>query len=489
MPNPLPAPSRALSQRQVGLHPSTHLYLAVGMALLIGMLVASYMQASAGLDALKQFGISSLHAGHLDRLTLLLLDAQSAARGYALTEDPAYRTSFQASAKKIQDTILVINQDHQTEQRPNTIELIKKAQAMVTYLERGNRMIERGMALDKAWIDRGTLAMDAYKMQHTAMKAELLTDNLNNVRQSVSGFENARISTVLLSIASLMLLVLAIAQKQKKQELREEINHMLEAENERLERDVRHRTEELTNLATYLTEVREAEKLHLAREMHDELGALLTAAKLDADWIERKLPPESRTLVAQRLARLRQSLIGGITLKRRITNDLRPALLYDLGLIDALRALIDEFRQAEELEVKADLPETEPELSEAVSLSLFRIVQEAFTNIRKYARAHHVSVALHVTSTGIELSIEDDGVGFDLDSPKLARHGLAGIKHRVFTHGGELDIDTAPDAGVKIRVVLPANAGGETRHQHRAGDRRQEPGGAAGLNRVSDRPG
>jgi len=189
------------------------------------------------------------------------------------------------------------------------------------------------------------------------------------------------------------------------------------------------------------------------------------------------------------LARLRQNLAGGITLKRRITNDLRPALLYDLGLIDALRALIDEFRKGEEIEVKADLPEAEPELSEAVSLSLFRIVQEAFTNIRKYARAHHVSVALHVTSTGIELSIEDDGVGFDLDSPKLARHGLAGIKHRVFTHGGELDINTAPDAGVKIRVVLPADARGETRYQHRAGDRRQDPGGAAGLNRAGDGPG
>jgi protein-histidine pros-kinase len=438
------------------LRPSTHLYLAVGMALLIGMLVASYMQASAGLDALKQFGISSLHASHLDGLNLLLLDAQSATRGYALTEDPAYRTSFQASARKIQDTILVINQDHQIEPRPNTIELIKKAQALVAHMELGNRLIERGVALDKGWFDKGTMAMDAYEMQHTTMKAELLTENLKNVRQSVNGFENARISTVLLSIASLMLLVLAIAQKQKKQELREKINHMLEAENERLEREVRFRTEELTNLATYLTDVREKEKLHLAREMHDELGALLTAAKLDADWIERKLPPESRTLVAQRMARLRQSLIGGITLKRRITNDLRPALLYDLGLIDALRALIDEFRQSEEIEVKADLPEAEPELSEAVSLSLFRIVQEAFTNIRKYARARHVSVTLHVTPPGIELSIEDDGVGFDLDSPKVARHGLAGIKHRVFTHGGELDIRTAPDAGVKIRVVLPA---------------------------------
>jgi protein-histidine pros-kinase len=157
------------------------------------------------------------------------------------------------------------------------------------------------------------------------------------------------------------------------------------------------------------------------------------------------------------MTRLRQSLTSGITLKRRITNDLRPALLYDLGLIEALRALIDEFRQSEEkTEVKAELPEAEPELSEAVSLSLFRIVQEAFTNIRKYARAQHVGVSLRLTPTAIELTIEDDGVGFDLDSPKLARHGLAGIKHRVFTHGGQLDIRTAPGAGVTIRAVLPA---------------------------------
>lgn len=220
---------------------------------------------------------------------------------------------------------------------------------------------------------------------------------------------------------------------------------------------MRSRTEELTNLATYLTTVRETEKLDLAREMHDELGALLTAAKLDADWIERKLPSDAQTLVAQRLVRLRQSLASGITLKRRITNNLRPALLYDLGLIEALKALIEEFRQGEEkIDVVVALPESEPELSEDVSLSLFRIVQEAFTNIRKYAQARHVRVSLHVTAETIGLEVEDDGVGFDPASPKLARHGLAGIKHRVFTHGGQLDIRSAPDAGVTIRVTLPA---------------------------------
>ncbi|OGU23553.1 MAG: histidine kinase [Hydrogenophilales bacterium RIFOXYD1_FULL_62_11] len=426
------------------------------MALLIGMLVASYMQASTGLEALKQFGISSQHADHLDRVHTLFIERQSATRGYALTREPAYLASYRETATKIQDSLKIVRQDHQNHLQTETAELILQAQAMAAHMDVVVARIERGEPLEKAWFDQGALEMEAYKRQHNAMKAALLTENLENVRQSMKGFENARISMLLLAVASLLLLVVAISQKQQQQELLEKIQHMLAAENERLERDVRHRTEELTSLATYLTEVRETEKQNLARELHDELGALLTAAKLDADWIERTLPPESRTLVAQRMARLRQSLIGGITLKRRITSGLRPALLYDLGLIEALKALIEEFRQIEGIEVKADLPEAEPEFSEACLLSLFRIVQEAFTNIRKYAQARHVDVSLRVTPTTIELTIEDDGVGFDLDSPKLARHGLAGIKHRVFTHGGQLDIRTAPGTGVMLRAILPA---------------------------------
>lgn len=454
MPNlPSPAPGRAASQWHDGLRRNTHLYLAVGMAFLIGMLVTSYMQASAGLEAMKQFATSSLHAGHLDHLHLLLLEAQAATRGYALTRDPAHLASGRASLATIRDDMEVIKQD--SEGNPSMEDLVRQAQALAARMEHANRQIERGARLEEGWFDENGRAMAAYKSRHSAVKAALLTENLLNAGQSMKNFENARLSTVLLAIASLMLLMLAISLKQKKQELGERIQRMLEAENERLEREVHRRTEELTNLATYLTEVRETEKLHLAREMHDELGALLTAAKLDADWIERTLPADARELVSQRLMRLRQNLVGGITLKRRITNDLRPALLYDLGLIEAVKALIEEFRQSEEIEVTVDLPEAEPELSEAVSLSLFRIVQEAFTNIRKYARAHHVGVSLRVGPTTVELSIEDDGVGFDLASPKLARHGLAGIKHRVFTHRGQLDIRTAPGAGVTIRAVLP----------------------------------
>jgi protein-histidine pros-kinase len=448
----------AEARRSRGWHFSAHLYLAVGMALVIGMLVTSYMQASAGLEAMKQFGLSSQQANHLDRLALQLFEAQSATRGYALTRDPAHLSAFRASVAKTEDLLQTIEDANGSRDDGRTGELVHHARAQIARMTAVSEAIERGVRPEKSWFEQGTRAMDAYKRQHYMMKAELLTRNLQNVKDSVAGFENARISTVLLAIASLTLLVLAVSQKIGKQELQDKIQDLLEAENERLEREVRNRTQELTNLATYLTEVPEAEKQRLARELHDELGALLTAAKLDADWIERSLPPESRALIAQRLARLRQSLTSGITLKRRITNDLRPALLYELGLVDALRALIEEFRQSEDVEVSADLPETEPQLSEAVSLSCFRIVQEAFTNIRKYAAAKHVRVTLHASAKAIELSIEDDGVGFDPESPKLARHGLAGIKHRVMTHGGRLDIVSAPGAGVKVHAVLPLEA-------------------------------
>lgn len=423
------------------------------MALLISILVASYMQASAGLEALNQFGISSEHAHQLDDLNVLLLDTQSTARGYALTRDADDLATYRELSARINDTLRSIEQ--QNKDTPLAAELIIKAHTVSQRIDLAVQHIEGGAVLEKTWFDTSNQIMDDYKHQHNLIKTQLLTQSLEDVRRSVKGFENARISTVLLAIASLLLLVLSIAQRQKQQELLEKIQQLLTAKNERLEREVQARTEELTSLATYLTDVRETEKLHLAREMHDELGALLTAAKLDADWIERTLPPDTQALVAQRLTRLRQNLVGGITLKRRFTNDLRPALLYDLGLIEALRALIEEFRNIDKVEVDLDLPETEPELTEAVSLSLFRIVQEAFTNIRKYAQAQRVSVSLRTTANAIELTIQDDGVGFDADSPRLSHHGLAGIKHRVFTHGGQLDIHTAPGAGVKIHVTLP----------------------------------
>lgn len=457
MPNePASAPSR-VSPPPEKWNRRTQLLFASGMALLIATLVAGYMQASSGLDAMRRFGISSLQADDLDQVLRLMLQQQATLRGYALDRDPAYLDAYRTNAPKLRAGLRLVEQNATDDLRPEVTELVNKANATRARLDHTMERLERGERRVPAWFDEGTRLMQEFKDQHARMKGALLAQSLDTVKDSVRASEIARALSVSLAIASLLLLVLAIAQKQKQQELLERIQHLLVAENERLEREVRHRTEELTQLASYLTTVRETEKLDLARELHDELGALLTAAKLDADSIARSLPPEARLLVAQRVARLRQSLVGGITLKRRIIDNLRPALLYDLGLIEALKALLEEFRLAEQaIEVQADLPETGPDLADDVALSLFRIVQEALTNIRKYAQARHVRVSLRITATGIELSVADDGVGFDLDAPTIARHGLAGIRHRVLAHGGTLDIHTAPGVGVELRAVLPA---------------------------------
>lgn len=458
MPNTdIKTPPKTTKKLRDPLHTSSHVYLAIGIATLIAMLVSSYLQAAAGLDALKQFGVMNQKGNNLDQLKRLLLDAESATRGYLLTHDPYYLRPYGTAIPNIRDAMVAIEQDYtnRPEMHASAIELIKLAQKVTLILETTISQAQQGIAIDKNWLEVDNLAMETYRSHHSALKQEVLEYNALNVERSVAGFQNSQIITVLLALVSLLLLILSITQKQKKQELQEKINDLLQRENEKLEREVEFRTQELTNLATYLTNVRETEKLNLARELHDELGALLTAAKLDADWVERNLPADVRELITQRITRLRRTLTSGITLKRRITNDLRPALLTDLGLLEAVSALTRDFQQANEIELNIDLPSIDPDFSEAVSLSLFRIIQEAFTNIQNYAQAHRVSLSLSVTETAIKLFISDDGIGFDMASPKIARHGLAGIKHRVFTHNGKLDIRSAPGAGTSILVELP----------------------------------
>ena len=429
-----------------------HLTLAFGIAILIATLVASYMQASAGLEALSRVALTNLHTDHVDQLRLHMAQAQSIARGYVITRDPEYLDRFNKTVRMTRDDIQSISADIKDEIAIDR--LVKTALESVAYMEIEVRKATRGERQEKQSVLQSSRIMARYAAEHQAVRRTLTMQNMIDVRQSVTSFRQTQIVTVVLAIAALVLLLLAITENQKQYTLRRKINQMLVAEKDRLERMVRDRTAELTTLASYLTEVRETEKLHLARELHDELGALMTAAKLDSDWIERKLPEETRALVAHRLARLRQSLASGIALKRRIINDLRPALLFDLGLIEALRVLAGEFNQGDELVLNLDLPDDETLFAEDVALSVFRIVQEALTNIRKYAQAQRVDITLQIQAGVIHLTIADDGVGFDTAQLKLGRQGLAGIKHRVLAHGGLLTIQSSA-AGTTLHVQVP----------------------------------
>jgi signal transduction histidine kinase len=238
--------------------------------------------------------------------------------------------------------------------------------------------------------------------------------------------------------------------------LREQISRILKNENQRLDALVQERTSELSELASYLTNVREAEKLRLARELHDELGALLTAAKMELGWIARNLDDSIPEVCRERLARLEEFLNNGIAMKRRIIDGLRPPLLEELGLINALRALGAEFDQGAEETLSLDLPDTDIDLDPASTLALYRIAQEALTNIRKHARAHRIGISLTETQGKLEIVIKDDGIGFLSSDKTIRHHGLAGMKHRVQMCGGEFFLSSQLGKGTEIvaRIAL-----------------------------------
>ena len=229
----------------------------------------------------------------------------------------------------------------------------------------------------------------------------------------------------------------------------------LQAINHRLAEEVQLRTRQLTELTQHLQTAREDERARLARDLHDELGALLTSAKLDAARLRSRLaavqPPAGDAL--ERLAHLNDTLDRVISLKRRITEDLRPSSLDHLGLAVTLQILAREFGAQAGVQVHLDLAEAP--LSPTAETAAYRIVQEAVTNISKYAQARQVWISLGRQGECALLVVRDDGRGFDTATPRARRYGLAGMRIRAEAEQGRLRLFSAPGRGTRITVTLP----------------------------------
>lgn len=218
------------------------------------------------------------------------------------------------------------------------------------------------------------------------------------------------------------------------------------------EQQLRQRTAQLTELTRHLQTAREDERQRLARDLHDELGALLTSAKLDAARIRSRLgntAPEA----LERLTHLVETLDSVIVLKRRITEDLRPSALSHLGLATTLDILAREFAERSRIEVHTALAPVR--LAPGAELMLYRVVQEAVTNISKHADARHVRIVLAAHPDRVEVSIQDDGVGFDSRVAPTSAYGLLGMRFRVEAEGGTLVLRSAPGQGCLIQATLP----------------------------------
>ena len=224
---------------------------------------------------------------------------------------------------------------------------------------------------------------------------------------------------------------------------------------EELDQLVNERTRQLEALGWHLQAVSENEKTQLARELHDELGAILTASKMDVAWARRKLQ-DTDPAIAEKLTRALETLDQGIALKRRIIEDMRPTVLANFGLVTALRTLADEAAQRNGWALDLQLPSDELQLDEQTEIALFRVAQESLTNAAKYARATQVTITLSTGHGEVSLHIADNGVGImPADLTRTHTHGLMGMRQRVAARGGRFDIRRGELHGTDIHVVLP----------------------------------
>jgi signal transduction histidine kinase len=200
------------------------------------------------------------------------------------------------------------------------------------------------------------------------------------------------------------------------------------------------RRRELEQLTGLLLRAQEDERRRIARELHDEAGQVLTAVKIELDLEGRG---EASRMVARALDQVRD-----------LSNLLRPSVLDDLGLLPALRTLVEDFRRRTRIDVSFEAPERIEPLPPDQEVAIYRVVQEALTNVARHSGARAVCVSLRGTQGGVALAIEDDGRS--LDTPPEPHLGLLGMRERVHALGGTLAFSAARGAGFRIEASLPA---------------------------------
>lgn len=429
---------------------------ALAAALMVGINEVAYREAGDRLMQLTAMGRARVEVLKLQRR---VSDAESGKRGYMLVGGPSYLGPYQLANQDVQASLRALKtlfqraNDPKAERLRASLERVVNAKfgemdAVLSLYDAGRRT----EALDMVRSGAGQKLMDELRVEVDNLVAHQNGEIEVGLAQVYNTMRLGRVGVAAMTAVSLLMLMLFVRQGRQMERQREQRQAEIAAERDRLEQEVARRTGDLTELARHLQTAREDERARLARELHDELGALLTAAKLD---VARLKPKVQQTLpdLMPRLAHLTESLNSGIALKRRIIEDLRPSTLDSLGLVPALEILCGEFRERSGLTVETGLSAVS--LGASADLTVFRVVQEALTNVAKYAQARTVSITLREEAAHAVLTVTDDGTGFDAARTGEGRHGLRGMRFRVEAERGTFDVGSTPGRGTTLRARLP----------------------------------
>jgi signal transduction histidine kinase len=419
----------------------------------------AYWQSAQKIDDLGKMRAAREEIQNLENT---LREAESGQRGYLLTSLPDYLQPYQSGLKSIDTAFDTLNRHYHDVPAMSAVlrELRVTTDAKLSEMALTIRLHDQGKSGTAIEIMRSNIG----KEQMATFSA--VTDKLQAFEAATAADSRAALYNTLLlgrcaiaALTALSLLALYLVQRQAaRHELHElALSRVMEVERDRLDTEVKQRTAQLTELTQHLQTAREDERNRLARNLHDELGALLTAAKLDAARIKSRLAGTAPEAL-ERLAHLVETLNSSIALGRRIIEDLRPSTLANLGLVPTLEILAREFTERSGLPVHCDL--TPVTLDAKTELVIYRLVQEAITNISKYAQASQVWISMSPHGESVEVSVRDDGVGFDSSVLPSSTFGLLGMRFRVEAEGGTLALRSTPGHGARIEVRLPRAAPG-----------------------------
>ncbi len=438
--------------RRVGLWLAAGLVLALG---LLGMSEYSHYQVKRDTQLLVQsFGMS----GALSSLQASLNQAETGQRGFILTGDRSYLEPYtQAIANIDRDLERIRTLSPGLPDGDKRVQLIKLVGQKTSELQTTLKLYEgdgQAVALKLVATNIGRDQMrdlDALLGDLRAARDAALVDSLSHWSRAQQ-LTRAGMA-ILTALVVLMLLILA---RKSLTEIRHQSRRTddLLAQRSDLERTVAERTAELTGLAESLQRVTEEERARLARELHDELGAILTSSKMALSWVVNRLPAEPPEL-PNRLRSLMKTLDEGIELKRRIIEDLRPSALTHLGLATTVIDYIDTVAAKAGLEANHEIDEV-PDVDPDVAIAIYRVLQEAITNVMKYAKASSITVELRNGNDGLHLRIADDGEGFDVDRvSQVKKHGLVGMRQRMRALGGQFGVESGKGTGTVVTAFVP----------------------------------
>jgi signal transduction histidine kinase len=444
---------------------SLPLYQTLLCAVCVLILVLNGISLVRNLDGLKAANAMQAQADRvatrLQYVNLLVTDADSGLRGYFLSGSETYLGPLRTADRELDgqfETLKSLLADNPS-QLKNLAQLQTLVRRRVGLMHQALEVYRHGGLQDIIVIARtpeDQAQMDEIRLQVVVMSGE---QNDTLAGRGAAFYDQYR-WTVLLglgtTVAAIAVLILFYNLIWRGFSLRLAAERALQQANDHLEILVADRTEQLSVLSRHLISVSEEEKARLARELHDEMGANLTAIGMYLANVGEQLR-ESQPEHAAALGCARATLLETVQLKRRIIEDLRPSLLDNMGLAAALQSYCADYARATRLDCDALIEGEVDNAGPMQAIALFRITQEALNNIAKYAQARHVVVHLAREEQGFALEVSDDGIGIPPDAMRRPKsHGLLGMRERALLLGGRLTVERGVNGvGTCVQAWVP----------------------------------